>query len=379
MSQPCGRVLDLPAKYSFWMRCSPIICIVDSIHWIAFLVADFIMNLWSHRHRDRRLRAIAIDVLRSHLKYRFRQGDRDEVYPAESLLEDPDVSKRPQSPQRGTFIRLSILGLSGIPCQTIKLVAMKGIPWTQTWALMYFTSIVIGEVLCVLGKPVSSSGQHEPLAPLRVHATRAWRLSHKALLGAAACHASIVFYYFCVIFDTLLIPRKAVLVPVLYAMMLLGMLSLIFFGAHFSGHARNTPISNELTGQRIQIAFGLVCIGAFLSVATRAFQQANELISQFPGPEGDFPWPLRIWLIICNIIWRLWVWAISLMLSFFSTLAIPVLPVLGVFVQKQQGWDISDIFVLPLWLLTVLVALFYYCVLYDSAGTVNPEWVWVFG
>ncbi|RSL80241.1 hypothetical protein CDV31_017137, partial [Fusarium ambrosium] len=43
-----------------------------------------------------------------------------------------------------------VLMILGGSFQTVKLMAMRGIPWTQAWALMFMISIVFGEVLILL-------------------------------------------------------------------------------------------------------------------------------------------------------------------------------------------------------------------------------------
>ncbi|KAH6876720.1 hypothetical protein B0T10DRAFT_414161, partial [Thelonectria olida] len=119
MLQPCGRVLDLPTKYSFWLRCSPILCIADSVQWIGLLF----------RFRNEHT------VMLPQSTVEVRESD-----------DNSELDLRQTKAENGTIMRWTLLCLSGIPCQTIKLVAMKGIPWTKTWALMYFLSIVVGEI-----------------------------------------------------------------------------------------------------------------------------------------------------------------------------------------------------------------------------------------
>jgi len=119
MTQPVGRVFDRPANERFWIRSSPLECVVDILlFWGAVLYHYGTQPEWTWRH------------YRSELAYRFRDEDFTSV----------DIEK-------ATFGRWILILVGGIPCQTIKLVAMSGIPYTQTIALMFFISLLMGEVL----------------------------------------------------------------------------------------------------------------------------------------------------------------------------------------------------------------------------------------
>ncbi|KIX00542.1 uncharacterized protein Z518_09607 [Rhinocladiella mackenziei CBS 650.93] len=118
MIQPCGRVLGQEHKsFRFYARMSPFICIADTAHFLVAIIRATCSS--APRYDIERLFVI-----------RFKDEDRDTKSVETSIL-----------------LRLALLFVSGIPCQTIKLVGMQGIPWTKAIALMFFISIVFGEAI----------------------------------------------------------------------------------------------------------------------------------------------------------------------------------------------------------------------------------------
>jgi hypothetical protein len=73
--------------------------------------------------------------VRAELAFRFR----DEDWTGEA-------GKEVEKAAPGRWL---LMGLGGIPCQTIKLVAMSGTPWTQAAALVYFLAQILAEVVNV--------------------------------------------------------------------------------------------------------------------------------------------------------------------------------------------------------------------------------------
>ncbi|PMD44731.1 hypothetical protein L207DRAFT_579660 [Hyaloscypha variabilis F] len=116
MAQPSGRVLGLPPKYHTYLRCSPIICAVDTLSILIHLIS----YLKSYSIKE----AIPLFI-------RERFGDDEE-----------DVE-----------------GIQAIE-KAIKLMAMDGIFWTKTWGAMFLVSFLVVEVLVILSWKYSS---HTPL------------------------------------------------------------------------------------------------------------------------------------------------------------------------------------------------------------------------
>lgn len=121
MTQPVGRVFNMPPEYRFWLRSSPILCVGDILYFLIRVMTAYFRDperSWRHFKQE--------------LAYRYR---------------DEDWSKEPKEVEKAALGRWILILLGSIPCQTIKLMAMRGIPWTQSLAMMYFLSLVFGEGL----------------------------------------------------------------------------------------------------------------------------------------------------------------------------------------------------------------------------------------
>ncbi|KJZ69017.1 hypothetical protein HIM_11592 [Hirsutella minnesotensis 3608] len=128
MTQPVGRVMDAPPELAFWLRSSPIFCAGDMLYFLLRIVVDYLLEpTLSWRH------------FKAELAYRFR---------------DEDWYQRPKEVEKSVMGRWVLIVLGGIPCQTIKLMAMRGIPLTQTWALLFFVALIFGEVLNVAAESI---------------------------------------------------------------------------------------------------------------------------------------------------------------------------------------------------------------------------------
>ncbi|KUJ24558.1 uncharacterized protein LY89DRAFT_24540 [Mollisia scopiformis] len=127
MTQPVGRVFNTAPELRFWFavftyllpwRCTLLFLRVTTDHCLE--------PTWSWRH------------FKAELAYRVRDEKWDEE-PTKEV-------------EKAALGRWALILLGGIPCQTIKLVGMRGIPWTQTLAIMYFLSLLFGEVLNILAE-----------------------------------------------------------------------------------------------------------------------------------------------------------------------------------------------------------------------------------
>ncbi|KAJ5433260.1 uncharacterized protein N7458_012416 [Penicillium daleae] len=145
MTQPVGRVFNMPPKYRFWLRSSPILCVGDILYFlIRVMTAYFRVPERSWRH------------LKEELAYRYR---------------DEDWSKAPKEVEKAALGRWILILLGSIPCQTIKLMAMRGIPLTQTLAMMYFLSLVFGEGLNTTAEAIYRNyhAMHAARSPPYIH------------------------------------------------------------------------------------------------------------------------------------------------------------------------------------------------------------------
>ncbi|UNI23850.1 hypothetical protein JDV02_009643 [Purpureocillium takamizusanense] len=108
MTQPAGRVMDAPPELAIWLRASPIFCAGDMLLFFLRVAVNYaMMPVLSWRHFE---------------------------------TDSADVEKL-------ALGRWILLLLGGVPCQTIKLVSMRGIPLTQTWALLLFLGLLFGEAV----------------------------------------------------------------------------------------------------------------------------------------------------------------------------------------------------------------------------------------
>ncbi|KAF9770628.1 hypothetical protein IL306_011801, partial [Fusarium sp. DS 682] len=157
MTQPVGRVFDRPPEDRFWIRSSPLHCAADMLLFWGVLLARYIAQperSWRHYQDE--------------LAYRFRDENHNVVQPRHDA-------------ERSVLGRWILLFLGGIPCQTIKLLAMRGIPFTQAAALMFFVSFVLGEVLILSAARLGRSNEAGNMEPL--HAGRpSPQLKHRVLV-----------------------------------------------------------------------------------------------------------------------------------------------------------------------------------------------------
>ena len=123
MTQPVGRVFDASPELRVWMRANPLICVGDIFQYLLrIMIAYTVEPCWSWRH------------FQGALADRFRDTDWS--------------APRPQFEQ-AALGRWALVLLGGILGPTVKLMAMRGIPVTQSLAMMYTVALVFGEVLNV--------------------------------------------------------------------------------------------------------------------------------------------------------------------------------------------------------------------------------------
>ncbi|KAJ5629274.1 hypothetical protein N7528_002931 [Penicillium herquei] len=128
MLQPSGRVCGFDPQLRFYLRGSPIVCVLDLVG----LLWRFTVHL---------LRGTsALDALRHTLETRSLRSDRG---PAglRHLHEVP-------------YLRLGVFGIAG--SQVVKLLACDGIPWTKIWVYCYMVPVVIIEILTIIEPHIQS-------------------------------------------------------------------------------------------------------------------------------------------------------------------------------------------------------------------------------
>ena len=150
MAQPGGRVCGYSSRYRTYLRCSPLLCAADSLS----VMVRLLTNRFS-------LKLSAWESLGLLLRQRFDeskvQGPRNS---------DANVGERNgqetesiQNLEKTIWLRWLWFIFGTIP-PTVQLLSMTGIPWTQTWAVMFLTSWAINEAIIIFAsmkQPVIAS------------------------------------------------------------------------------------------------------------------------------------------------------------------------------------------------------------------------------
>lgn len=119
MIQPSGMVCGMPSAYGFFLRSSPFMCVLDAIY-----------------------------VLAQRLVLRYRSPATSLQSIAKRRYQDIPTTKIWSDLQRITAFRLFIFFFGALP-QAVRLIFLRGVPWTQALAAMYFGSFLIIELLVV--------------------------------------------------------------------------------------------------------------------------------------------------------------------------------------------------------------------------------------
>lgn len=151
MAQPSGRVLGLDAKGRTYLRASPIVNLLDACmiltQMLSFLVLD-----------KRGWRGSAQEVLRRRFARDSSDADGEEGEGIEAI-------------EKAWRLRV-LLFVLGAALDAIKIFAMRGIPWTQTWAAMYLVSFLVIELMCALARYETGDGTELHTTPERKNRVR---------------------------------------------------------------------------------------------------------------------------------------------------------------------------------------------------------------
>ena len=355
MTQPCGNVLGLGAGNTrFFNRASPILCIADLLQFLLFVLLGFSFD------RRKWLRNIQYEI-----RLRF-QGERGAV----------DL----QNAENTTTMRWVLLGVSGVACQSVKLVAMQGIPATKMYALLFLVSILFGETLIIFARSMRASGALTGASPR-------WR----GFLGATLVQDSFVF------------------APLFLHSVIVWTVSIALFSEHQLHGAVGRPISLDgntgfsysrarylnrwfervgilplaLLGTRFFFlvrCFGILRCLAMLFVVFLFYSQV--LLHMFHDAFSVFMYGLFSWCYISSAA-NFFVWlgyaVLAVSLSYLGLFLVPFLlnrvearRVLRITTATE--WQAFLIFIE-----SFVISLSYYSLAFDSYGTVNPPWTGVFG
>jgi hypothetical protein len=144
MSQPGGRICGLSSRYRTYLRCSPILCSADALSVVLQLIASYTYQ-----------RQSVLEAIGTLLHERFNpdeglggQEPGDDILAPEREREFEGEAEGILSLEKMTWLRWLWFILGTLP-PTIKLMAMKGIPWEQAWGMMFLASWVINEGLII--------------------------------------------------------------------------------------------------------------------------------------------------------------------------------------------------------------------------------------
>lgn len=121
--QPCGKVCEIQKEFALLIRSSPIFCFADS------LIITFQLAFYTVKKGPKGAMQIVAKCRDQH------------------SVEDQNVTTKPVSWLiYGLLLALAIV-------QSIKVFALRGIPWTQFFAACYLVSYALNALLNIFGKP----------------------------------------------------------------------------------------------------------------------------------------------------------------------------------------------------------------------------------
>lgn len=149
MTQPGGTTCGLPARYRTYLCCSPLVCAADTFATLTRLaILVFYVHLPTreavsvvlHERFNDKARRDEETLVNARLRHPYNQFDRASVRAERSSEDDIEVLKTL------TFLRWIWFILGTLP-PAIKLMAMRGVPWTQTWGIIFLISWSMNEYL----------------------------------------------------------------------------------------------------------------------------------------------------------------------------------------------------------------------------------------
>lgn len=350
MTQPVGRVLDTRAERRFWLRANPLVCAGDILHYFIRILIDYHLEpCWSWRH------------FRGALADRFRDTDWS--------------APRPESFERAALGRWALLVLGGIPCQTIKLMAMRGIPVTQSLALVYAVALVFGEALNIAAEASLRSSSARP--PVRPQPSPA----RQKLLSAPA-HVFLL------------------LLQVLPASGLVLMLAIIADMKNWNSSPFVWSLDGAIEEGMLPISWSLMAAIVFGTVAIVLTSDLDD--DSYIGEWFVAFVPFQLLTLVVPPLLRQSFWRDLDSLSSNELLTmVTVTVILGSLLVSPLCWlgfiafqhlgrnrlgEIlgvprrpSELCCLMSFLFLLLVSVLSYAYAFDGAGTVNPSWLGIFG
>ena len=351
MTQPVGAVLDEPDDDRFWIRSSSILCIADIVYFFFRYIGRCVKDRrFLHNFKVESARRFRLGDYRSHPVYRYRDSSADPTQHTEL--------------ERAVIVRWILMIIGGIPCQTIKLITMRGIPVTKAVAVMFVISLVFGEAvhisaLAMFSDP-NASLRTTQWIPMQQPRNRRTGLSMKALYYlAGTVDSSAVSYLTMAVASRILGgPSFGVLVP-----MGIGLAPFVTFVVclRVKGDIRRRVLSflaDFLPGAMIH--------AAFVSGAPVVSSEESDF-----NRRGMREWGMFILAV-----------GFTSCFGFLMTgLVVGIEMLRGSRAERILGipTEVHGIRRLVLFLWHVVISVLSYAYLFDGKGTVNPSWTGVFG
>jgi hypothetical protein len=349
MTQPVGRVMDSEPELRFWLRSSPIFCIGDMLYFLLRVAIDHILEpTWSWRH------------FKAELYHRFR---------------DEKWSEASNEVEKAALGRWILILLGAVPCQTIKLMAMRGIPKTQTLAMMYFISMILGEILNITAEasfrqiPAESVGRQHLLSESKP----TWHGLFKKTcyifqLGLTMQSLALVVQPLS-LFNDPANPNDFYAWCMTYS--ILAIMSMMFWKRPAISELEETLGFNYFSHFYIMTALPLIHISHL------SFDNYVSKLTQDLTPLRDtlvvIPYVLII-VVVAGLLGEisLIVWRLSLLwMEWLSKIRFG--QIMGIPATRLEANH------LMVFLINVTVSLCCYAYLFNGTGTANPSWVGVFG
>ena len=366
------------------MRSSPLICLADTISILIHFATTTIARSMTF--------TTSLEIL---IRERFDE-DRES---------DNAIGKI----QQLTWLRYLFFVIGTLP-PAIKMIAMQGLPWTKTWAIMYLTSFLATEVLVLLSwKRPSSTDVH--WFPVRFIYQNSPMFRFKNFL-VAGVHELALFVHIQVAISaflslTLILCQKTN--APLYRPFLLGgggsaaMLELVILAANvlFQTHLYELGVSVPFLG-RAQIILLMIFIGielpshGWLSLNLTRWLHVLELVPEAPQLELLQEAPqlnnsdqmlfdgiiatslLSYSLSFCILAWMVLLYTCRRFPGFGAQLML-TLPSDPRRRSITSEPDPFAIFWFVLFVYSLASTVLWYSYKYDPQGTVDPGWTGVFG
>jgi hypothetical protein len=388
MAQPGGRICGLPSRYRTYLRCSPLLCAADALSVVSQLAVLYLYRKRSFSE------AIGIVL---HERFEADKGDEHSEGQRPAVLDDDDDGDDEQtetlhSLETMTWLRWLWFILGTLP-PAIKLISMSGVPWEQTWGIMFLTSWIINESLTIYaatnhtfftispGGRISWPGfeQLRISSRYRKYRARVIALQYWLAVAALVVHAVTLNSAFRVVFRkwrySSLIFRSnsssAIYPPnpfgsivgifpvIATSMCMIGFAWMLSFILRQLGFSRSSALVFPI------LNYCLVFVNIVMNIMLCS--SCNTLYSA----QYIFGFTSAGYVTVFTFVYYLSSW--SVMLSKNLLVMFPA----GT--ENKPKLDHGGFLSLIFLLATVLGTILWYGYIYDSDGTLNPSWTGIFG